>query len=62
MFAGRRYKVRHVISEGDLVAAYLRWTANPAGRRARGGWPRRLPGRLAGGLVTEDRDAFVPAS
>ena len=62
IFAGRRYQVMHLIMQGSLVAAYLRWTAT---RRADGS---AVDGRgayhcrLAGGLVAEDWDAFFPAS
>jgi hypothetical protein len=62
VFADRSYQVTHVISEGDLVAAYLSWTGTRrtdgsavAGRGA-------YHCRLAGGLVAEDWDVFFPAS
>jgi SnoaL-like domain len=62
VFAGRRYQVLHMISEGSFVAAYVRWTAT---RRADGS---AVDGRgayhcrLTGGLVAEDWDAFFPSS
>ena len=62
VFAGRRYRVMHVISEGDLVAAHLSWTATRRADRSAVDGRGAYHCRLAGGLVAEDWDAFFPAS
>jgi ribosomal protein S18 acetylase RimI-like enzyme len=61
-FGGRAYTIEHVLAEGDLIAAYLSWTAT---RRSDGS---AVDGRgayhcrIAGGLIAEDWDVFAPGS
>lgn len=62
VFTDRAYRVEHVVVEGDLVAAYVSWTAT----RVADGSPVEGRGayhcRVAGGLVAEDWDVFFPMS
>lgn len=59
-FGDRTYAVEHVVVEGDLAAAYLRWSAT---RRADG---TAVTGngayhcRIADGRIREDWDLFYP--
>ena len=58
----RSYRVEHVLVDGDLVAAYIRWT----GTRTSDGLEVDGSGayhcRLAGGRIAEDWDVFFPVA
>lgn len=56
----RRYRVEHVVVEGDLAAAYITWTARRVddGTRVEGRGAYHC--RFRDGAVCEDWDVFHP--
>jgi hypothetical protein len=62
LFADRRYSMVHLVDDGELVAAYLTWTATRVSDGSAVNGSGAYHCRIVGGLVTEDWDAFFPSS
>lgn len=62
VFADRRYSVVHLVDDGELVAAYLTWTATRVtdGSAVVGSGAYHC--RIVDGVVAEDWDAFFPSA
>jgi hypothetical protein len=62
LFSERRYRVVHLIDDGRLVAAFLSWSAVRRADQSLVDGHGAYHGRLDGGLVAEDWDAFFPSA
>ncbi len=59
-FDDRTYRVEHVLVDGDLAAAYLRWTAIRAADGVDVEGSGAYHCRLTGDRIAEDWDVFFP--
>ena len=62
VFSGRHYVVEHVLVDGELVAAYLRWSATRRSDGSAVDGRGAYHARLVDGAVREDWDVFHPMS
>jgi len=61
-FAGRSYRVEHVLVEGDRAAAAIAWSATRTSDGSRVDGRGAYHCRLVDGLIAEDWDVFVPTA
>ena len=62
IFRDRSYEVVHVVADGDVVAALLRWTATRVADGSAVHGDGAYHCRVVDGLVREDWDVFRPMS
>ncbi|MEP7022844.1 MAG: nuclear transport factor 2 family protein [Actinomycetota bacterium] len=62
LFTGRTYRVMHLVDDGQLVAAFVKWSATRQSDGSTVDGRGAYHCRLEGDLVAEDWDAFFPSA